>query len=306
MRHPVSSEQRLRLSGVSFSTRVFRSGTGAPVLLLHGSPDSAAEWLAVMDAVGPGFQCFAPDLPGLGECEEPPESFDYSQSATDAFLDAVLAGLAVEQRLVLVVHDIGGAIGVPWAARNVQRIQGVVITNTVVFEQFPWFALAKVWGRTDALGRAVAWAVMKQFGWFGGRIFRKGFSRISPELTAADLDRITREFAVDAKSKRCTLRLFRRMLQPSYFQGADAQLAELIRRVPVRVVWGEGDPYIPARYGDAFPGAECEGVSKGGHWVPLSAAERVAAAVRGLAGPRTSGRQSSPALLVPTAHDVRG
>jgi len=40
------TEEKVRLSGAQFSTRVLRSGSGSPVLLLHGSPDSAGEWAA--------------------------------------------------------------------------------------------------------------------------------------------------------------------------------------------------------------------------------------------------------------------
>jgi len=284
------SEDRLRLPGLSFSTRVLRSGRGAPVLLLHGSPDTASEWRPVMEQLGEGCACLAPDLPGLGACDEPPPSFDYSRAACEVFLDHLLAAADVDQPVVLVVHDIGGIVGVPWAARNLRRVRGVVFTNTVVFERFPWFGLATTWGRDGALGRLAAEAVMWQMGWFGGRIFRKAFARISPELSAEHLDRMTREFASDAKSKRSTLRFFRQMIPHAYFEGMDAAVRQLIAGAPVRVVWGRGDPYIPERYADAFPGAKREILERGGHWIPLSSADRVAAAVQAvLASPAASG-----------------
>lgn len=283
----MTTEERVRLGSLSFSTRVFRSGHGAPVLLLHGSPDSAGEWLSTMEAIGTGCACIAPDLPGLGECDEPPAVFDYSQASTDVFVDELLDAIGVQEPVVLVVHDVGGAIGIPWAARRPERIRALVVTNTVVFEEFPWFTLAKIWARTDLIGRLAASAVMWQIGWLGGRIFRKGFARLSPELSQRDLDRITHEFAVRPRAKRSTLRLFRRMVAPTYFRGVGALVRDLIARVPVRVVWGRGDPYIPPRYADAFPGADTEIVPDGGHWIPISAPGRVAAAVRAaLAAPR--------------------
>ena len=103
-------------TGLGFSTRLLQSGTGAPVLLLHGNPDSAGEWGAVMESVGNRRRCLAPDLAGFGECEEPPESFDFSLPAHARFLDAVVQG--VEEKLTVVVHDIGGIVGLPWAAAN--------------------------------------------------------------------------------------------------------------------------------------------------------------------------------------------
>jgi pimeloyl-ACP methyl ester carboxylesterase len=275
----MGSEGKVHLPRAGFSTRVLRSGSGADVLLLHGSPDSANEWAPVMERLGPGCACLAPDLPGLGASDEPPLAFDYSREACTAFVDEVLHCAGVEGPVVLVVHDIGGIVGIPWAAKHVERVRGLVITNTVVFERFPWFLTGKIWGRTDALGRAAATALMAQFGWLGGRIFRAGFKRISPELPEADLDRMTREFALDAKSKRSTLRLFRRMIPPSYFDGYEAMVRDLITRVPVRVIWGTGDPYIPARYAQAFPGANCKVLERAGHWVPISGAAEVAQAI---------------------------
>ncbi len=282
------TEERVRLRSIPMSTRVLRSGAGAPVLLLHGSPDSAGEWVPLMEALGTECACFAPDLPGLGACDEPPPSFDYSRAACEGFIDDVLTALEVNQPVVFVVHDIGGVLGIPWARRHIDRILGVVITNTVIFEQFPWFGLGRTWARTDALGRLQASMIMWLLGLGGGRRFRKQFAEISPELSERDLDRVTREFALDPKSKRSTLRLFRQMVPHSYFTGVEAMVRELIAQVPVRVLWGRGDPYIPAHYADAFPGAERELLERAGHWVPISAVDRVAAAVKAvLAGERS-------------------
>jgi len=278
----VVTEERLTLQSIPLTTRVLRSGAGSPVLLLHGSPDSAAEWRPVMDALGASAACFAPDLPGLGASEEPPSSFDYSRTACAAFLDDLVTSLGIEEPLVLVVHDIGGVFGIPWAARSLRRLRGIVITNTVIFERFPWFGVGKIWGRTDPAGRAFARAMMWQIGWFGGRIFGRAFRRVSPELSATDLDRMIREFACDPKSKRSTVRLFRQMIPHPYFDGMDAMLREVITHVPVRVVWGLGDPYIPARYARAFPGLDPEVLPEGGHWIPLSAPTRVAVAVQSI------------------------
>jgi haloalkane dehalogenase len=273
-------EIRVRLPSLGFATRVLRAGAGVPVLLLHGNPDNAAEWRPLLAALGGETLGLAPDLPGFGACDEPPASFDYSRAAHNAFFDELLAALDVRARVVLVAHDIGGVLGLPWAAKHIDRVRGVVITNTVIFEDFPWFPLARAWARTDLLGRAQAAARMWLMGQAGGFVFRRVFGAASPELSADELDRMTREFALDGKSKRSTLRLFRRMVRPEFFDGMEAAVRFLIAQRPVRVVWGEGDPYIPVRYADSFPGAPCEVVAGGGHWIPISSAARVAAAVR--------------------------
>src|SRR5262249_55617473 len=150
------------------------------------------EWRPVMEAIGPECACYAPDLPGLGASDEPGATFDFSRAAYISFLDELTRALGIDEAVVLVVHDIGGVVGIPWAASRPDRIRGVVITNTVVFEDFRWFPLARLWGGGRAIGRAVGSAAMWQVGWFGGRLFRRAFARVSPELGAADVDRMTR------------------------------------------------------------------------------------------------------------------
>ena len=275
--------ERVQVPSIPLSTRVLRTGKGPPVLLLHGSPDSASEWTRVMAALGDDFTCLAPDLPGLGESEEPPPSFDYSRAALSRFLDGLVAALGIQERLILVVHDIGGVMGIPWAAERLDRIRGVVITNSVVFENFPWFGIARVWAREDAVGRVQAALRMRLIGLSGGFLFRRVFGRISPELQPQDLERMTREFALNPVAKRSTLRLFRRMVPHAFFEGVDAMVARIIARVPTRVVWGGGDPYIPERYANAFPRAPPRLLERAGHWVPISSPDEVAAAIRAVA-----------------------
>src|SRR5206468_4251559 len=123
--------------------------------------------------------------------------------------------------VVLVVHDIGGVFGVPWALERLDRLRGVVITNTVVFEGFPWFPVARAWGRVDWPGQWLARLRMAAIGPAGGALFRRVFGKLSPELSAEDLGRMTRELALNPVAKRSTLRLFRRMVRPEYFEGYD-------------------------------------------------------------------------------------
>jgi haloalkane dehalogenase len=260
-------------TGLGFRTRVLESGSGPPVLLLHGNPDSAGEWGPVMQALGNRRRCLAPDLPGFGACEEPPATFDFSRSAQARFIDAVVAG--VSEKLTVVVHDIGGALGLPWAAEHLERVRGVVVTNTVAFADFHWFPVARLWGSGSLRARLGMHAI----GPANGALFRRIFSRLCPELAPADLDRMTREFAQNAVAKRSTLRLFRQMTRPGFFDGYAELLKRLGSSVPVHVVWGEPDAFIGPQWAERFGAATLERAVGAGHFVPLGAPAAVAQAI---------------------------
>jgi len=273
-------DKRTLIPSAGFRTRVIDEGAGPPVLMLHGSPDSAGEWRPLIATLQSDHRCVAPDLPGLGESEALPLGFDYSLDAFGRFVDDVLAQHQVTGKLTLVVHDIGGAFGLPWAARHTDRLAAVIVTDTVAFAGFDWFPIARAWGGTSLLGRVRSAASMWAIGRSDGALFRKILRKTCPDLTREDLDRMTRELALNPAAKSASVTLFRRMLGDGFFDGHQRDLERLAAAVPVRVVWGERDPFIPPRYADAFGAQHVERLSDAGHWLPITHAANVAAAVR--------------------------
>ena len=273
------NERRIPIASAGFSTRVLEDGAGPPVLMLHGSPDSASEWEPLATALAGRRRSIAPDLPGLGRCEEPPPAFEYTPEAHGRFIDDVLVAAGVNAPLTLVVHDIGGVFGLPWAAANVHRLTAVVITNTVAFAGFHWFAIARTWGARSLLGRARAGLGMWAIGRGDGRLFERIMHKQCPELSGEHLERMTHELALNPVAKRSSLRLFREMTRPDFFDGYAALLQRLAANVSVRVVWGEHDPFIPPRYASSFGAKSVDLVDSSGHWVALTDPARLAAAV---------------------------
>ncbi|WP_406193591.1 haloalkane dehalogenase [Kitasatospora sp. NBC_01560] len=113
------------------------SGTGTPVVLLHGNPTSSHLWRDVMPAVG-GGRLLAPDLIGMGESGKPDIDYTFADQARhlDAWFDAL--GL---RDVILVGHDWGGALAFDWAARHPDLVRGIAFTETIVkpmsWEEFP-------------------------------------------------------------------------------------------------------------------------------------------------------------------------
>ncbi|MCA9692446.1 MAG: alpha/beta fold hydrolase [Myxococcales bacterium] len=263
-------------------TSVIDAGRGPAVLLLHGNPDNADEWQGVIEALAAEHRCVAPDLPGYGARDRIcalPGSFDYSVGAQVRFVDELLAALELDA-VTLVVHDIGGIMGVPWAAANLGRLRGVVYTNTVAFPDFPWFRLARQWGSARPLDRLRSRLMMAAVGLGGGAAFRRAFGRQNPQLSPAALARFARDFAVNRVAKATTLRQFRVITQPRFFAGYDEMLRAIAAATPTCAVWGEGDPYVPDARAVELLAATTVRLPGVGHWVPLLAADAVAAQVR--------------------------
>src|SRR5882672_9085560 len=73
---PVFPRHREVTTG-AITTFVAEAGHGAPIVLLHGNPDTHAVWSGVVERLAASYHCFAPDLPGFGNTRAPN---DYSYS----------------------------------------------------------------------------------------------------------------------------------------------------------------------------------------------------------------------------------
>jgi len=271
-------EHKLFVQTSRLRTRVLSAGTGPLVLMLHGNPDNADEWRPLMGHLASRYRCLAPDFPGYGHADLP-DSFGYTLAEQVRFVEGVLEAMQAQGPITLVVHDTGGMAGTAWAAANIARLRGVVVTNTVAFEGFPWFAIARTWGGTSRLERLRARIGMFAIGLRNGALFKKIFGRQSPQLSQADLDRFAASFAVNHVARAAALRQFRHCIRPEFFDGFDAMWLKISQDVPCRVVWGDRDPYISAEYAQRFGRAHVTVVPDGGHWLALTAPERLAAAV---------------------------
>jgi len=115
------------------------TGRGDPVVFLHGNPTSSYLWRNVIPLVEPEARCLAPDLVGMGDSGKAPGgSYRFVDHAR--YLDAWLDGLGRE-RLVLVMHDWGSALGFHWARRHPERVRGLVymeaLVRPLVWDEWP-------------------------------------------------------------------------------------------------------------------------------------------------------------------------
>jgi haloalkane dehalogenase len=142
--------ERHRRAGREFEAGGLRSfvreeGDGEPVVLMHGVPVSSFLYRTVLPMLAErGLRGVAFDLPGMGLAEKP-ESFDYSWSGLGRWTGEAIDGLGID-RCHLVLHDIGGPIGLEWALRNPERVRTLTVLDTLLavdgFRRFWPIALA--------------------------------------------------------------------------------------------------------------------------------------------------------------------
>jgi haloalkane dehalogenase len=112
-------------------------GEGDPIVFLHGNPTSSYLWRNVIPHVQSFGRCIAPDLIGMGDSEKLPNSGPDSYRFVEQrrYLDALLEELDVRERVTLVLHDWGSALGFDWANRHRAAVTGIVHMEAIVRPQ---------------------------------------------------------------------------------------------------------------------------------------------------------------------------
>ena len=80
------------------------SGSGEPLVLLHGWPQSMREWRHITPSLASRFTVIAPDMRGFGESDKPSTGYDKRTVAQDIYELVHQLGF---KKIHLVGHDIG-------------------------------------------------------------------------------------------------------------------------------------------------------------------------------------------------------
>ena len=108
-------------------------GSGPPVLLLHGYPQTHVLWHRVAPRLAERFTVVCPDLRGYGDSGKPasdPEHRVYSKRATARDMVEAMASLGHE-RFGLAGHDRGGRVGHRLALDHPERVARLAVLDIV-------------------------------------------------------------------------------------------------------------------------------------------------------------------------------
>ncbi|MGB3681289.1 MAG: haloalkane dehalogenase [Rubrobacteraceae bacterium] len=122
--------ERHRISVLETEISYVDTGSGEPVVFLHGNPTSSYLWRNVIPHVEGQARCLAPDLVGMGDSGESPDGF-YRFVDHARYLDAWFEALNLTG-ITLVVHDWGSGLGFHWASRHPDLVRGIVYMEAIV------------------------------------------------------------------------------------------------------------------------------------------------------------------------------
>jgi haloacetate dehalogenase len=125
------AERRVRTTGAEIFLRT--AGSGPPLLLLHGYPQTHAMWHQVAPVLAERFTVVCPDLRGYGASSKPasdPAHAAYSKRATAQDLVEVMAELGHE-RFLLAGHDRGGRVAHRLALDHPERVAKLALLDII-------------------------------------------------------------------------------------------------------------------------------------------------------------------------------
>src|SRR6185369_9240969 len=228
-------------------------GEGDPIVFLHGNPTSSYLWRNVIPHLATRGRCIAPDLIGMGDSEKLDGSGPgrYRFVEHREYLDALLAALGVGDRVVLVVHDWGSALGFDWANRHRSAVRGIAYMEAIVkpltWDEWPppvkpvFQALRSPAGERMILEQNV---FVEQI--LPGAVLRP--------LSDAEMAVYRRPFAVPGEGRRPTLSWPREIP----VEGQPADVDEIVR------AYGQwlSTAAVPKLFVDAEPGAILRGAAR--------------------------------------------
>jgi len=254
------------------------SSSRPPVVFAHGILVDARLWEPVAERLAAeGIRSYAPTLP-LGAHQWPMNAdADLSPGGLAQLLRDFISALGLSG-VTIVGNDTGGAICQVVLGGDTSQVGAAVLTNCDAFGTFPPRAFAPLFRalRHPGLVAGLAPALRSEKVWHGPLAFGPLSSGpLDPDLTGSWMQPLA------GKAIRCDLAKFARHVNPRVLLDAASQFSQFTG--PVRILWGEDDPFFRAQLGqqlsEAFPHASLTTVPAGRTFLPLDHPDDVASEI---------------------------
>ncbi|MEP2180542.1 MAG: alpha/beta hydrolase, partial [Marinomonas sp.] len=242
-----------------------RAGDGPPLVLAHGWPWSSFSWHRVIPALAERYSLYWYDMPGYGRSDQ--QQARTSLDVQGAVFAEMLEHWGLSKPGVL-AHDFGGATTLRAHLLHGCEYEHLTLLNVVAIS--PWGS-----DFFDHVGKHVA-----------------AFEGLPPHIHRAIVDAyIGGAFAapIDENDSKCLAEPWlsaegQRSFYQQFAQADEAytdEFEDLLSavRCPVKILWGEDDPWIPLARGkrlhDLIPGSTFKALPNAGHMPQLEVPELV-------------------------------
>ena len=269
---PVSDADLLRIPVGPGSVHVARYGHGGtPIVLLHGFATSSFLWRAVGPALAAArHTAYAIDLFGHGESDRPFDA-EFGIAAQAEYIDRALTVLRLSSAVVVGV-DLGGAVAIRLAATRPERVDGLVLVNSIAFDDVPARDIRTLQRNTARFAFRVSRGVL------GAAPLLTGVLEGSVASLAHMPDKLVARYLAPFVGREGVAHLLAlaRAITVDDLEEVDFTLLS----PPTLVVTGEGDQWVPPAIGErlasTIPDATLVTIPGVARLVPEEAPERLA------------------------------
>lgn len=227
-------------------------GVGEPVVFLHGSPGWSFTFRYLIKGLKSQFRCLAPDFIGFGLSDKPTNWTYRPERDLDYITDFIESRNL--KNVTLVLHGMGGPIGIGYAIKNPSNVRHIVVSNSWMWPLNQVESVQKLDKRVNGfLGRFYYLNLNGPV-----RSLRRNmqdrthFSRIAYDHYWNALDEPIERVAPYGYDKA--------LLGSAHFYQSLWDRREAIRDIPAMILWGMADRVLPPSCIDewrmVFPDAE--------------------------------------------------
>ena len=112
------------------------SGSGDPIIFLHGNPTSSYLWRNITPHLESQGRCICIDLIGMGDSDklDNPDENSYQFEEHYHYVNAAIESLTNGENTTFVIHDWGSALGFNWCYHNPDSVKGIAYMEAIVKE----------------------------------------------------------------------------------------------------------------------------------------------------------------------------
>ncbi|WP_018236541.1 alpha/beta fold hydrolase [Ensifer sp. BR816] len=237
-----------------------QTGQGPDLVLAHGWPWSSFSWHKVIPTLAQRYRVHWYDMPGYGHSEKRPDRRTSLDVQGEIFVEMLTHWRLC--RPSVIAHDFGGAISLRAHLLHGCEYERYVLMNVVAVR--PWGSaffdhvgrhVEAFQGLPQHIHRAIVEAYIR------GALVRP--------LNDSDLDRLIEPWLTEDGAHS----FYRQFAQADEKYTAEIEPSFGAVRCPVKIIWGEKDPWIPLERGRQLhryiPQAEFQTIPEAGHMPQL-------------------------------------